>query len=357
MVDQVRIFRPFNNEEGWLTILNQQSIGSDKLLEIIQMQTEVAQQGIDLGGIMDLVVQKAQMITAADGASVELMEGTELVYSAVSGMAQRFIGLRLNMANSLSGESIVLKVPLISDDIELDDRVNKAACRQIGLRSMIVVPLIFHDDAVGVIKVLCASAGFFTQEHVAILEMMSGLIAAAMHSALKNEKSELFHKATHDSLTGMPNRSLFYDRLRKKLQEAQRQETHFSILSMDLDGLKEINDNLGHRAGDAAIHEVAARAHHALRESDTVARVGGDEFAVIAATTADRKGLEALIKRLEEDIGKPFSFEGKTLQLVASIGGALFCEDGANIETLIEKADHAMYEVKRKHKSRDLVRW
>ena len=195
-----------------MTVLKQNSICEDKLLEIIKVQTEVAQQGMDLSNIMDIVVHKTQLITNADGASVELIEKSELVYSAASGMAEKFLGLRLDIENSLSGECIKMRVPLISNDIEIDDRVNKVACRKIGINSMIVMPLIFNNEVVGVLKVLSGEVGHFGDEDIKILELISGLIAAEMFNAMKNEESELFYKATHDSLTGISNRSLFYDK-------------------------------------------------------------------------------------------------------------------------------------------------
>ncbi|ACV63004.1 diguanylate cyclase with GAF sensor [Desulfofarcimen acetoxidans DSM 771] len=336
--------------------MNQNSVSNDKLLKIINVQTEVVQQGMNLSNIMDLVTQRTQHITNADGASVELVEKRELVYSATSGIAEKFLGLRLDMENSLSGECIRVGVPLISNDIESDDRVNKNACRQIGLNSMIVVPLIFRNDIVGVIKVLSAKAGHFNDDNIKILELMSGLIAAAMFSAMRNEESELFYKATHDSLTGISNRSVFYDRLRQRLSQALRKHENFGIISLDMDGLKEINDNWGHRAGDAAIKEVALRINSTLRESDTVSRLGGDEFGIIATTAVDRNDLRSLIERIDCEIIKPFEFEDQKINLRASIGYALFSEDGIDLDVLIEKADKSMYEVKRKQKGQGNVR-
>lgn len=336
--------------------MNQNSVGSDKLLEIISIQTEVVQQGIDLSNIMDLVTQRAQLITNAEGACIELIEKNELVYSAASGIAERYLGLRLYMENSLSGECIKARVPLVSNDIEIDDRVNKAACRQIGLNSMIVVPLIYNNDVVGVLKVFSMEAGHFIDDHIKILELISGLIAAAMFNAMRNEESELFHKATHDSLTGISNRSLFYDRLRQKLSQASRKREQFGIITLDMDGLKEINDTYGHRAGDAAIKEVALRVKSTLRESDTVSRLGGDEFGIIVAAAVDREHITSLIQRIDCEIIKSFDFEGHEIKLRTSMGYALFTEDGIELEVLIEKADKSMYEVKRKRKGAGNVR-
>lgn len=330
--------------------MNQNSIPSDKLLEIINIQTEVVRKGMDLSGIMDLVTYRAQQITDAHGACVELVVKNELVYSASSGMAEKFLGLRLSTRDSLSGESIKLRKTLICSNIEEDHRVNKSACRKVGLKSMIVTPLICGNDVVGVLKVLSADTDHFTEDSIKVLELMSGLIAASMFHVMRNEESELYHKATHDSLTGISNRSLFYDRLRQKLSQALLDHPSFGIISLDMDGLKEINDNSGHRAGDAAIKEVALRIKKVLRECDTVSRLGGDEFAILVASASEKKALLSVMKRIENEIMKPFEFECKNIKLSVSIGAALFGEDGTQLEELIEKADKEMYEMKKVHK-------
>ncbi len=339
-----------------MNVLNQNDIDKDKLLEVIKLQTEVAQQGMDMANIMDIVVQRTQLITNSDGASVELIERKELVYSAVSGTAEKFLGLRLDIDNSLSGECISMRIPLISNDIELDDRVNKNACRKIGIRSMIVLPLIYNNTVVGVLKVLSGKVNHFDEEDIKILELMSGLIAAEMFNAMKNDNSELFYKATHDSLTGISNRSLFYDRLRQKLSKALRKNEEFGIISLDMDGLKEINDNYGHRAGDAAIKEIASRIKMTVDKLDTVSRLGGDEFGIIITKVVDRNDIPSLIKRIDYEITRPFEFEGIKINLKASIGYAHFKEDGIDIEVLIEKADKSMYEVKRRRKGLENIR-
>lgn len=336
--------------------MNQYSLPNDKLLEIINIQTEVVQKGMDLSGIMDLVTYRAQQITDAHGACVELIVKNELVYSASSGLAEHFLGLRLSTRNSLSGECIKLRTTLICNNIEEDSRVNKAACRRIGLKSMIVTPLIYGNDVVGVLKVLSAKEDHFTEDSIKILELMSGLIAASMFNVMRNEESELYYKATHDSLTGISNRSLFYDRFRQKIAQASLDNERFGIISLDMDGLKEINDTCGHRAGDAAIKEVALRIKKTLREYDTVSRLGGDEFAIIVTTATEKTDLLSLINHIEFEMMKPFDFECRNIKLSVSMGYALFDEDGTGLEDLIERADQAMYEMKKAHKGLANVR-
>ncbi|OJV65652.1 MAG: GGDEF domain-containing protein [Clostridiales bacterium 38-18] len=331
--------------------MGQVSFQNDKLIEIISIQTEIAQLGSDLTSIMNLVTKRAGQLTTSAGASVELIQEDELVYSAVSGGAEAFLGLRIPIGNSLSGQCIHLKMPLVSHDIEIDERVNKEACRKIGIRSMIVLPLIFKGSVVGILKVFSGEVDHYKEEDSKILELMTGLIAAAMYTAMQTEDSVLFYKATHDSLTGIANRSLFYDRLRQKLAQSLRLHEAFSIISLDMDGLKMINDTYGHRLGDAALAELAARVSGVLRDSDTWARLGGDEFGIIAGNVKNADEVKLLIMRIDNAISMPFEFEQIAIPLRASIGYALFSEDGIELDMLIEKADQAMYASKREKKA------
>jgi diguanylate cyclase (GGDEF)-like protein len=123
-------------------------------------------------------------------------------------------------------------------------------------------------------------------------------------------------------------------------------------MNLDMDGLKPINDSLGHRAGDAAIREVGARIHSCARNADTVARLGGDEFGVILSQVDDRDGVDALAQRMADCINEPFEFERRPIQLRISIGVAVYPDDGRTLEALLEAADQAMYVQKRSRRRR-----
>lgn len=332
---------------------NDSKPGPDHLLDIIRIQTEIAKLGLDLGGVMALVAQRAQSLTNASGAVVELAEGDEMIYRAAAGIAESLLGLRLKRKGSLSGHCVEVGHPLRCDDSETDERVDREACRRVGLRSMIVVPLKHSDAVVGVLKVLAPVPGAFRETDIQLLELMSELIAASMFHAVKYEANELFHRATHDALTGLANRALFFDRLRQRIVQAQRNSERFGILNLDMDGLKQINDQFGHRAGDAAIKELAARIKDASRQADTAARIGGDEFGVILFRVDNREGAELASHRFSQRIASPFLFEQRALALNASIGLVVFPDDGTEMDALLEKADQSMYEVKRRRKERN----
>lgn len=327
------------------------TLGPDILLEIIKIQTEIARMGLDLGAVMQLVTQQTQAMTKAAGAIVELAEGEEMVYRAVAGIAEPQLGLRLKRSGSLSGQCVAEGQILRCDDSENDPRVDREACRKVGLRSMIVVPLKHNESTVGVLKVASPSINAFSDEDIQLLGLMSELIASAMFHAVKYESNELYYRATHDSLTGLANRALFFDRLRLCLAQGDRHGEQIGVLNIDMDGLKAINDGFGHRAGDAAIKEVGARLNDACRKSDTVARVGGDEFGIILSRVDDRNCAKQKCLQLAQKISLPFQFENRDLNLGASIGLAVYPDDGKTVDELIENADQAMYEKKRERKT------
>jgi diguanylate cyclase (GGDEF)-like protein len=322
------------------------------LMEIIRLQTEIAKHGLDLSGVVQAVVDRIPSFTNAEGAIVEYTEGDEMVYRGASGFALPLLGTRVKREASLSGLCVRLGQVLRSDDVVLDPRVDAGTYQEVGIRSMIVAPLKHDGATVGVLKIVSSATHAFTARDVRVLELMSELIAAAMYYAARNETSALYQQATHDSLTGLANRSLFFDRLRHMVSPGRRQIEPLGILIVDMDGLKRINDTHGHRAGDAAIREIAMRISRIPRKSDIVARLGGDEFGVILGEISDRSDLLMIVERVSQQTDQPFRFEGRILNLTASIGHARFPEDGNDVDALLEVADRSMYQMKRKRSVR-----
>ena len=154
------------------------------------------------------------------------------------------------------------------------------------------------------------------------------------------------HHALHDDLTNLPNRALLYERIEQAVINAKRSSHEFSILIMDLDQFKEINDTLGHLCGDRLLQQVAPCLKQAVRESDTVARLGGDEFAVLLPNTGI-EGARLLSQKMLDALETPFIIEGHHLKVGISIGIAVFPEHGLDSETLLQRADVAMYIAKR----------
>ena len=165
-------------------------------------------------------------------------------------------------------------------------------------------------------------------------------------SAIKSAEERLHQMAYYDQLTGLPNRALFNDRLRRTVLRIQRRQLQAALLFLDLDRFKNINDTLGHTVGDALLVQVAERIRHRLRESDTVCRMGGDEFTVILSEIARLEDAGQVAGELIEALSKRFDIEGSEIYVGASVGIALCPRDGLDEETLIKKADAAMYAAK-----------
>jgi diguanylate cyclase (GGDEF)-like protein/PAS domain S-box-containing protein len=161
----------------------------------------------------------------------------------------------------------------------------------------------------------------------------------------RNEES-LKYLATHDSLTGLPNRSLFQDRLQNALEHAERDRYSMGILFLDLNGFKQVNDAYGHEIGDMVLQIVAQRLAGLLRSNDTVARLGGDEFAFILDYDLKRRDVLKIAERIMEVLIAPVRVQDHTVSVSASIGISLYPQDGTNPDDLMRHADHAMYAAK-----------
>ena len=162
----------------------------------------------------------------------------------------------------------------------------------------------------------------------------------------KAQEARIEHLAYHDSLTGLPNRAMLMDRLGQALSQAQRLDQQVAVLFIDLDRFKIVNDSLGHPVGDQLLQEIARRLRASLRDNDTVARVGGDEFQVVVGNVAGASDAARIAEKLMRVLGEPFVLEGQELHVTASLGVSLFPRDGASGELLLKYADIALYEAK-----------
>jgi diguanylate cyclase (GGDEF)-like protein len=165
-------------------------------------------------------------------------------------------------------------------------------------------------------------------------------------AALEDERRNLREATLHDQLTGLANRVLLYDRIAHALAQSDRDGTPLSVLLIDLDGFKAINDSLGHRYGDLVLVELGARLSRTVRQSDTVARLGGDEFVVVLPRT-ERARASAIAGKVLHALALPISLDGEIRALWASIGVAVHPDDGGDVDTLLLAADFAMYAAKR----------
>lgn len=266
---------------------------TEQLLKVIAIHAEVAELGLDLGGVMGLAAARTLTLVGADGAVIELAEGADLVYRAAAGSLDTQLGVRVRRNHSLSGSCLIAGQALVCGNAELDPRVDIAACRRAGVRSMVAVPLTHAGEPIGVLKASSSRPNAFTADDADVLNLLSKMLGAAMHWATRYGNDDLFFRATHDDLTGLANRALFMDRFRLATTQVSRQASAIAVLAVDMDGLKQINDQYGHAAGDEALIALGESLSTTAREADTVARVGGDEFAVLLAPLQWPGGLDA----------------------------------------------------------------
>ena len=163
---------------------------------------------------------------------------------------------------------------------------------------------------------------------------------------LTNALATIHDLATHDSLTGLPNRASLNDTLEHAMARAQRAGEKLAILFLDLDHFKAINDTLGHPVGDQLLREIARRVRHCIRGADLVARLGGDEFVVMVEGVSERHSLQVLASKILGEVARQTVLDGHDVKATASIGVAVFPEDGANVTALLAAADMAMYRAK-----------
>lgn len=170
----------------------------------------------------------------------------------------------------------------------------------------------------------------------------------------KENEARLTHLSTHDPLTGLPGRAVLDDRIKMGINTAIREKQGLSLMLLDMDGFKKVNDTLGHVAGDKLIKAFAERMRGVIRRNDTLARVGGDEFAIIMAATGDnqRKGVETVARKILALAQRPFQIDGNDLYISASIGIAIYLEHGNDSAALLKHAEIAMYSAKEQGKNR-----
>ncbi len=250
----------------------------------------------------------------------------------------------------LFGNAFRSRQACISNDLRADPR--GVAFRQFvhadGARSGAAFPLMVSGQPVGVMFFISSEKDTFTPEFAELLQRLTDNVSFALENFDRaDEKTRaderIEYLASHDSLTGLPNREKFNDMLRHTMIVAQRHQRPFALLFIDLDRFKVVNDSLGHDAGDMLLVEIGGRLRRALRSSDTVARLGGDEFVVILEEVAGRHEVERIAGELLAVLSQPMRLSGHECHTTASIGIAMYPTDGLDVQTLTKNADMAMY--------------
>ncbi len=213
------------------------------------------------------------------------------------------------------------------------------------LQDWLAVPLKSQDGIVGALMVNTdTSQEHYSLDERELLEFVSTQIAAAIER--KKMLEELHFRALFDLLTGLPNRQLFRDRLKQALVRARRNKHTFAVLYLDLDKFKQANDQFGHEAGDILLQEVARRLQACVRESDTVARMGGDEFVILLDNITEPEIVGQVAEKVLSELSRPYLLVTAQAEMSVSIGTAVYPRDGETEQALLHHADKKMYQVK-----------
>jgi diguanylate cyclase (GGDEF)-like protein len=298
---------------------------------ILQMVGAHAPLGRTLGAIVEL----PRKCGVWAGAAVWIANDADIQIQAAANLPDQLL-------DALRMYSLSPKGDVSAQLVELSQSASPLA-RQLGLIAL--APAALRDGAerlIGVVQV-------FAREDMAeaikpVARHLEQLALVAIENTLLYER--LAFQAQHDTLTELPNRLLFHDRLDQAIRGARRNRKKLAVMWIDLDRYKQINDTLGHRVGDELLVEVGRRLKACLRETDSVARVGGDEFTVLITELADGSDIEMVPSKIMQAIAQPMSLAGHVLTITASAGVSLFPEHADDAGALIRNADLAMYSAK-----------
>jgi GGDEF domain-containing protein len=343
-------------------------MGTTRLRRVIEIQAAIASSGPDRQSVLDTAAEAVLGVVDGDGALVELAEGDELVCRAASGSAASLLGLRRPLADTLTGNCIRGGRAVCVTDAGNDARVDRQACRQAGIGSLVVVPLVDRGASVGALTVTHAATHRFDDADVEVVAMVAEVVAG--ETAPTDPDEERLFATGRDALTLLPSRRGLGDYLTAILATLRTRGGAVAVVTADLDHFREFNARHGHLAGDTVLEVAGARLRTAVRTEDMVARVGGDRFVVVARlgrsqVVADRDAdpfaigdrvdpsgapdavadpdlvaaeVAALTGRVSSALQRPYAVEGRRLQVAATLGAATTTDPGESPDTLLARA-------------------
>jgi diguanylate cyclase (GGDEF)-like protein len=317
-----------------------------QLLEQLSQLQRCISERTPLDRVLGAVVDGARALAGTELAVLRLIDPSqpsELITAAVSGDETGLLrrARRSPEARGAAwGEIVDGRVAVVEDDPQGAGMA--ADLLDAGVRTALAVPLHEHGVVVGALVVASRDAeGVFPASQREMLVSFAEQASVALAAA---KTANSIRHAFNDSLTGLPNRALLLDRLEVALARAEREDQPVSVLFLDLDGFKVVNDSLGHVAGDRLLIDVARRLSDCLRRGDTAARIGGDEFAILLGDIGNPDRAPRVAERVIAALGEPFSVLGREVFVSASIGIAYGQNDA---QDLLRNADVAMYRAKR----------
>lgn len=322
---------------------------TNSISKIIEMQYEVASASMDMQNIMQFICERSQLLCDAHGAAIQMQAEDSLLYVACTGIMQPFIGNSIKMDRCLAGICYSTNRIAYTGDAPTDPKVDPTMIRDTGIFSIVVIPLIHNTDMVGVLKVVHKNRDYFTSEHINTLRLIGALLSSAIsiRNAVSSKQKlleRLEYQASHDSLTSLPNRAYFFDKLKESLRLYPDKT---ALLFIDLNKFKEINDTLGHSIGDSLLILVSKRLINTIRGVDTLGRLGGDEFSIVLSNSS-YEGATRVCNNIGNIVSPAFTIGSHSINIDCAIGISVSPNDGTTPEELMKVADIHMYDAKRK---------
>jgi len=318
-----------------------------------QQQRLIAEYGrqalgnVDLGDLLNRAVRLIAGALQTDFCDMlELHpDGRTLTLKATAGRSEDWLGRQISVTQgSVVSYQLSRSEPVIIEDLDSDRRFPGKSLRQQGVRSGLQVPIHGPNGQIGLLGAFSRQLRRFTEDDISFLGSVANILAVAIER--KNAEDRLAHLAQFDSLTGLPNRHLFHDRLAQSLAQAKRNSALMAVLFIDLDRFKLVNDTLGHAVGDKLLKEAAKRLEQCVRSSDTVGRLGGDEFSAILSELVRPADASVVAQKIIDALSRPFVLDSHETYVSASIGITVFPDDGDAAGVLVMNADAAMYRAK-----------
>lgn len=266
--------------------------------------------------------------------------------SKIFNIPERNIGV--DEFQGLWGWVLENKKPLLSNDPLNDARSKAPLNKNASLKRFLSAPAMLGEIIVGQITVGNAANGYSGKD-IQLLERIAILYAIAVQHLWTQEV--ITHMAYFDEITNLPNRRLFNDRLYVAISNANRYRQRLAVMFLDLDGFKDVNDVFGHHTGDQLLREIAYRLNQTIRKSDTIARMGGDEFTVLLTQVEHESNITNVADKILEAVRQPVVLDGNTISITISIGIAQYPDNGKDVNTLLKSADIALYRAKESGKN------
>lgn len=319
------------------------------LLEVDRNQAlEMVLRSEPLDNILSHFVSMLQRQRPHGHSIISLVKGNQLHVAANHGLPESFLaaidGVGIDPNNTSCAAAAFFRNAVMVADIEASPQWQnyRGVALAHRIRSAVSVPILSGKGAIlGSVALYYRQVSMPTQVDLELLQTLSKLAAVALEQRLLGDR--LVHQAHHDALTGLPNRLLLADRLEHSLAWGDRFEQRIGMLYVDLDRFKHVNDSLGHHIGDQLLQQVAARLRACIRMSDTLARMGGDEFVVVLNGLEDDRYASKMAARFLEELRAPFFVDQRELFVSASIGISIYPDDGRDATVLMKNADMAMH--------------